>query len=350
MASYWRFGAFGRHVLVAVAMLVLSSTWARASEWVVSKASGQVWVASTRAQPVSLGTETALQPGDTIRTGGNGRVLLVRGEETILVAPNSVVALPDQTTSGLATTILQQAGSITIKAQKRDFNHFEVQTPYLAAVVKGTEFVVTIGSQFADVQVMSGRVDVTDFKTGQAALVQPGQAARSSAPGENGLHLRGSGTLNPVRQGQPGQAAVQPVDVPKTGLGSPPSKPGLQVHALTASAKQAFALPNGAVRIAAPIGSLKLDVHKATGGLARSEVGFAHSSTKATLWNTSTPDTVINNSPSNGGSYGLGLGLANGVGPGNGNGLGLGLGNGNGLGLGLNGGLGIGKGKGKGKS
>ena len=144
MTSNMRFAALGRSAIAALAMLVFSSAWAQASEWVVSKASGQVWVASARAQPVSLGTEMALQPGDSIRTGRNGRVLLMRGEETILVAPNSVVALPDQATSGLATTILQQAGSIMVKAQKREFNHFEVQTPYLAAVVKGTEFVVTI--------------------------------------------------------------------------------------------------------------------------------------------------------------------------------------------------------------
>jgi hypothetical protein len=353
MTSNTRLAAFGRYVIATVAALVLCSTWVQASDWVVSKASGQVWVASTRAQPVSLGAETVLQPGDTIRTGRNGRVLLARGEETILVAPNSVVALPDQVTSGLATTILQQAGSITIKAQKRDFNHFEVQTPYLAAVVKGTEFVVSIESSFASVGVMSGRVEVMDFKTGQVALVLAGQAARSSAPGENGLQLRGPGALSPVQQGQPGKATVQPMDVPKTGLGPPPNKPGLQVQALTVSAKLALALPDGVVRIAAPIGALKLDVREATGGLARSESARALST--ATVWNSPAGPglTVISSTSSansssattsgGGGTTNLAAsgnvggngGIGVGVNVGNNLAIGIGLGNGNGSGLGV---------------
>ena len=45
-------------------------------------------------QQASLKTDDVLKPGDTIRTGRNGRVLLVRGEESILIAPNSVVGLP----------------------------------------------------------------------------------------------------------------------------------------------------------------------------------------------------------------------------------------------------------------
>jgi hypothetical protein len=43
--------------------------------WVVSKSSGEVWVTTTGAAPASLTKEDALNPGDTIRTGRNGRVL-----------------------------------------------------------------------------------------------------------------------------------------------------------------------------------------------------------------------------------------------------------------------------------
>ena len=43
------------------------------------------------AQPASLKQEELLKPGDTVRTGRNGRVLLQRGEESMMISPNSVV-------------------------------------------------------------------------------------------------------------------------------------------------------------------------------------------------------------------------------------------------------------------
>jgi len=47
--------------------------------WQVSKSSGQVWLTSSGVQPASLSEQETLKPGDSIRTGRNGRVLLVRG-------------------------------------------------------------------------------------------------------------------------------------------------------------------------------------------------------------------------------------------------------------------------------
>src|SRR5262245_44344452 len=108
-----------------------------ASPWRVSKSSGEVWMTTSAVQEASLTNEATLKPGDTIRTGRNGRVLLTRGEETMLVSPNSVIALPEHQRDGLSTTIIEQAGSVLIQAEKRNVKHFQVETPYLAAVVKG---------------------------------------------------------------------------------------------------------------------------------------------------------------------------------------------------------------------
>ncbi len=109
------------------------------------------------AQPVSLSQQADLQPGDTIRTGRNGRVLLVRGEESILIAPNSAIGIPQRAAEGMSTTIVQQAGSILLDVEKRNVQHFEVETPYLAAVVKGTQFRVSVGATGTSVNVLRGR-------------------------------------------------------------------------------------------------------------------------------------------------------------------------------------------------
>src|SRR3954470_12734094 len=64
--------------------------------WKVSKSSGEVWITAPGVQQASLTQEADLKSGDTIRTGRNGRVLLVRGAESMLVSPNSVVGIPTE--------------------------------------------------------------------------------------------------------------------------------------------------------------------------------------------------------------------------------------------------------------
>src|SRR6187402_3703083 len=157
------FGRVGvRRALLAALILGTASGASAADDgvWSVSKASGEVWVATDGAQPVSLNREEVLKPGETIRTGRNGRVLLVRGEESIMIAPNSVIGLPAEKKEGLSTTIIQKAGSILLEVEKKNVRHFEVETPYLAAVVKGTQFRVSVSAKGTSVDVIRGQVEV----------------------------------------------------------------------------------------------------------------------------------------------------------------------------------------------
>ena len=88
---------FSRILTMAFVLVVASSALAAEDGvWRVSKSSGEVWMTTSGTQQASLTQEEVLKPGDTIRTGHNGRVLLVRGEETILVSPNSVIGLPTE--------------------------------------------------------------------------------------------------------------------------------------------------------------------------------------------------------------------------------------------------------------
>ena len=84
-----------RALVTALALTIASPLFAAdGGIWSVSKSSGEVWFTSGDVQQASMKPEQNLKPGDTIRTGRNGRVLLVRGEESVLIAPNSVVGLP----------------------------------------------------------------------------------------------------------------------------------------------------------------------------------------------------------------------------------------------------------------
>jgi hypothetical protein len=272
--------------------------------WSVSKSSGEVWTVTSGAQHASLSQQSELKAGDTIRTGRNGRVLLTRGEESILIAPNSAIAIPVQAGEGVQTTILQQAGSILLDVEKKNVKHFEVETPYLAAVVKGTQFRITVSATGTSVNVTRGQVQVSDFKSGQIAQVLPGQAATSFASGRIGLALSGSGTFTPIEQGQPRTPSIERLMVPKNGLGAPRNAAnGMQIRtvgeiraATSASAtKPAASLraagnPGNALRIGNPIGDVRLNFSKVTNGLARgttaaTPAGHGAASAETTIWN-----------------------------------------------------------------
>jgi hypothetical protein len=333
-------------VIGAVFCILISNS--DAAEWTVTKVSGTVWIEAAGVQKVSLGSGSQLDGGDRIMTGLNGRVMLARGEETILVSPNSAIALPNSPSADLKTTILQQAGSILLSVEKRNVRHFEVQTPYLAAVVKGTRFAVTVSPQGATVNVTEGKVEVADFRSGQIALVLPGQSALVSPNGKPGLSLSGSGKFEAIRQDRPRTPGIKALEVPATGFSGP------RGNGVGRSAARTDGMPkgnlfkaNGHVRINAPIGEVRVNFTKATGGLARgSDTANAGQSSRQqpggrapTVWSAEDSAGAANsanngNGNGNGTSLALGLGVGGGTGNGNGVGLGLGVGTGNGLGAG----------------
>ena len=289
-------GRVGMRCAFVAALILGTASLASAADdgvWSVSKSSGEVWLATNGAQPVSLNQEETLKPGDTIRTGRNGRVLLVRGEETILISPNSVVGLPAEKKEGLSTTIIQQAGSILLEVEKRNVKHFEVETPYLAAVVKGTQFSVTVNAGSTKVGVLRGQVEVSDFKSGQIAQVMPGQAATVFEHGKPGLSLSGAGTFNPIEHGKPRASSIERVPGAEIGpvgtaqRGERPCDPcarsdrqghqgGRRAEAIASGGRRSCAQGRcrqaGVVRISSPLGEVKLNVHKVTHGLAHGAV------------------------------------------------------------------------------
>jgi hypothetical protein len=200
--------------VLAIATLGAGSNAHAQDSWRISKSSGDVSIMTEGFQPVALAAGMILQPGNSIRTGQNGRVLLTRGNETILISANSAISFPKNgKQNAMSTTILQQAGSILLEVEKRAINHFEVETPHLSAVVKGTRFHVTMSGNESRVGVFRGQVEVTDFMSGQHALVNAGQNATVSTQGSTGLSLGGTGTLSPVQQGSPrGSSPADPDD------------------------------------------------------------------------------------------------------------------------------------------
>jgi FecR protein len=212
-----------------------------------------------------------------------------------------VIGLPTEKKDGMSTTILQQAGSILLEVEKRNVKHFEVETPYLAAVVKGTHFSVTVNAASTSVNVERGQVEVSDFKTGQIAQILPGQTATSFAHGKPGLSLSGSGTFNPIEQGKPRPSSIDRVPVPRNGLTAPHNNAGdgKVTHAFSGHASfdklanastQTHQPKSNVVHLSTALGEVHLNVGKATHGLAHSSVttasrgGASRDTSGGTIW------------------------------------------------------------------
>lgn len=167
-------------VLFAISTLAVRA--GNGDDWTIVQATGQLWVQTGDVGKISLSPSSTLAPGATLSTGSNGRVLLRRGQETMIVGPNTIMSVPEGS-DRFYTTIVQLTGAVEFDVEKRNVTHFAVKTPLLAAVVKGTHFTVQASDLRDAVSVTRGRVEVQNLSTGEAANVLPGQRAEVSVGG-----------------------------------------------------------------------------------------------------------------------------------------------------------------------
>ena len=197
------------------APLLLGS--AVAEGWTVAKVAGKTWIVSETSTAVPVFVGTSVPAGSTIATGPNGRAMLTNGGDSMLLGPNTKIAVPYKADSGMQTTVFEQTGSVDLTIDRQAKPHFSVQTPYLAAVVKGTVFNVTVADGAAKVSVTRGLVDVDDLGSGQHADVAPGQSAGTSKDAK-GLQVSGLSSKPSVRAGIAQKAQVVPASSPETSL------------------------------------------------------------------------------------------------------------------------------------
>jgi len=183
-------------------------------DWRVAKASGQVRYTLDRANWVDLHAGDAVPNAAWILTGPRARAQLVRGLESIGFQPGTMASI---TTSSAffsrKTQVVQQVGALDLEIEKRSQPHTTVQTPFLAAVVKGTIFHVSVGEAKASVSVDRGLVQVTSFASGQRSNVGPRQSA--TVDRARGMTVAGRASAPSVTPVAPSVALVPAVGANK---------------------------------------------------------------------------------------------------------------------------------------
>lgn len=176
---------------LAPALMLMSGTALAAQEWKVSEVSGTVRLTENgKSRPASRGA--LLSSGAMITTGPAARAVIVRGEEFVVISPSTQIRVPAAVAPNKIFQLIEDFGTAIFKITKKSTPHFGVQTPYLAAVVKGTTFTVTVGEQGGSVQVTEGAVEVSTLDGGAADLVTPGTIAQVGASDLYRLTLEGA--------------------------------------------------------------------------------------------------------------------------------------------------------------
>lgn len=120
-----------------------------------------------------------LKDGDRVTAGNAGRTVATSGNDILRLEPKATITIEDQKP---ATIIELLDGTLHVKAGKRrEGETLSIETQYLVATVKGTEFVVTATDAGTAVSVSEGVVQVRSIYTSQAVDVLPGQTALVSS-------------------------------------------------------------------------------------------------------------------------------------------------------------------------
>jgi hypothetical protein len=161
---------------------------------------------------------TVASVGDRITTRAGGAVVLARGQDLITMAENTQISITDPQPAS-KTVIEQPYGQAQYHVTHEVVPHFEVDTPMLATVVKGTTFTVKATATDSRVSVQDGRVTAVDRHSGASSSVGSGQTG-SVGNGSASVSVGAS----PSTSNTPAPAASAPTD--PAGPGAASAGPG----------------------------------------------------------------------------------------------------------------------------
>lgn len=216
--------------LVLGALLTTSSAQAMAQSagWIVSEVRGPVTIVSAQGR-AGVTRGMAIQPGDTIVTGSGARAVLVHSKDFVTVSSNSRIRIPAEARESSITRFFQEIGNAIFNVEKRNAPHFSVDTPYLAAVVKGTVFSVTVGADRSALQVTEGVVEVSTMDGGARELIRPGSIAMIAASDRYRLTISGDAARvvdSPARPPAPASTqTLPPASTAEPGAPTPVAAP-----------------------------------------------------------------------------------------------------------------------------
>src|SRR5262245_42106986 len=183
-----------------------------AAGWRVDGITGQASAHRGAGAAAPLAVGQVLSAGSEVETGAGTVVFLSHNGDRLVIQPNSRLRIDDPGTAGLLDHFMQSLGSVFYDVELCKNRSFGVTAPYVAAIVKGTRFLVTVEPDRNSVRVDRGRVLVQSKDGVSSVLVGAGTIATATPSSAPGVSLSASG----IPDAAPTQATTVPAS-PEVG-------------------------------------------------------------------------------------------------------------------------------------
>lgn len=170
----------------------LTALNAMAADWVVVKVTQPARYTDDRKTWHEVKRGMVLKNESWLSTGNRARIVLQRNQDQVVFQPGTMAGLYERASAVVHTDFAQQSGELRLSIDPRVTPHLAVQTPYMAALVKGTVFTVKVTAKGSSVAVQRGRVQVSDVKSGETVGVSAGQKASVDDNPQTAMALSGT--------------------------------------------------------------------------------------------------------------------------------------------------------------
>ena len=192
-----------RHVVRHRSAVLLACAALLAAPGAFALDSGDIIVVSSKGEVhiTVSGTARNLRAGQvlelpaTVRTGRDGNIEIRQGATSVSVGPETLLEFPALEKRGAPIDRIQQPrGNAFYNIGKREGRKLRVETPYLVAVIKGTQFNVAALDEATTISLFEGRLevhasddsDVVDLEAGEIASRRRGDASIGTIRMESG--------------------------------------------------------------------------------------------------------------------------------------------------------------------
>ena len=198
------------------------------------------------------GSSVQASPNDTlllparIVTGHDGNVGLTQAGTNVSVANDSDVEIPAEAVDGnLIARMVQHSGNVFYDVAPRDLGKLRVETPFLVAVIKGTQFNVAVDDQGTTISLFEGSLEIHTPDDSDIIQLNAGEIAIRSLI-DDSIRIVG---MDDVR-------VEMPVAAPAVAEDSAPQSTAAPTDSVAvaddAPAERANASPVAAVEVAKP--------------------------------------------------------------------------------------------------
>jgi hypothetical protein len=147
------------------------------SRIVVTDVTGTVNV-STAGVPTAIDVSSTLALPSRIVTGHDGMLGIRQAHTSISIAPDSDIAIPAEAIDGnLIARLVQYRGNAFYDVAPREVSKLRVETPYLVAVIKGTQFNVAVQEDSTTISLFEGRLEIRTPDDSEVIQLNPGEIA-----------------------------------------------------------------------------------------------------------------------------------------------------------------------------